>query len=172
MFSAFNNRNVSKLYLQRHGWVKPEYELRDDLHSYGKLTFKTVSLKNRGMAELAGSVVNFKFSDTWKREISVTDENENLIGTLKSKTFSFTSTFTLVDGTQYILKRTSFWKASYEWENGTNGRLITIKLNPFSSNDEVFIEQSTVPLHIFPLLTFVGFYLIIARQRQAAAAGV
>ncbi|MCD8739718.1 hypothetical protein LT679_03805 [Mucilaginibacter roseus] len=171
MYSPFNNRNVSKLCLQRHGWVKPEYELKDDLYSYGKLTFKTVSLKNRGMAELADAVLNFKFTDTWKRAISVTDANENVIGTLKSKLFSFASIFTLADSTQYILKRKSFWKACYEWESIDGGRLMTINLKPFANTDEVFIEQSTSPLHLFPLLTFTAFYLIISRQRQAAAAG-
>lgn len=171
MFARFDNRNISKLNMQRHGWLKPEYELSDDMRSYGKLTFKTISFKHVGWAEVADGILNFKLEGFWRNRIKVTDSNDAVIGTLKIKSFSFTSVFTLADGTELLLKKTSFWKARYRWESSMHGPLLNIRINAFSKTDEVFIEQSTAPLNWVPLLTFLAFYLIITKQRQAAASG-
>ncbi|MBE9583794.1 hypothetical protein IM792_04985 [Mucilaginibacter sp. JRF] len=172
MFSKFNNRNISKLYMQRHGWVKPEFELRDDVYSYGKLTFKTVSIKHAGTATLADGLLNFKLEGFWQKRVSVVDGNDVLVGKLKIKAFSSTAEFILADGTIFYLKRSSFWKARYTWRSDAHGPLLHIHCHAFTKTDEVFIEQSTAPLAWVPLLSFVGFYLIITKQRQAAAAGV
>ncbi|MCC8407663.1 hypothetical protein LJ707_01895 [Mucilaginibacter sp. UR6-1] len=171
MFARFENRNISQLNMQRHGWLKPEYILGDDVRSYGKLTFKTISFKHMGWAELADGTLSFKLDGFWRNRIMVTDGQDALIGTLKVKAFSFTSVFTLADGTELVLKKTSFWKARYRWESNMYGPLLRIHVNAFSKTDEVFIEQNTAPLHWVPLLTFLAFYLIITKQRQAAASG-
>lgn len=171
MYQPYNNRNIATLYIVRHGWVKPEYELTDNVYSYGKLLYKWMSARRKATAEIAGKTWGFQFESLWKTSLVITNETEEAIGRLKTKIFSRKAVLTMTDGFTATMRRTSFWKSNYVWENDTYGPIIQIKSPPFSSTDIITVEQSTAPIELVPLLAFLGIHLIIIRrQREAAAA--
>ncbi|GAA4313001.1 hypothetical protein GCM10023149_08580 [Mucilaginibacter gynuensis] len=171
MYTRFENKNISELYIVRHGWVKPEYELTDNVYSYGKLAYKWLSARRRAYVETADNYYSFAFEGFWRRTIAITDRNDKVIGRLVTTAFSRKSTLKMENGFTAIFHRTSFWRSKYVWESEIYGPILRVDSPSFSSTDTIGIEQSTTPAEILPLLAFLGIHIIIIRrQREAAAA--
>ncbi|MEO6149923.1 MAG: hypothetical protein ABIN95_08515 [Mucilaginibacter sp.] len=169
MYSVYNNRNIATLYMIRHGWLKPEYELTDNVHSYGRLTYKWISAKRRAFVEMADRTIGFRFEGFWKTSLVITDSNEDIIGKLTMKPFKRRSILEMNSGFKATFRRVSFWKSQYVWESDMYGPIVRIHSPSFSSTDNILIEQSTAPVDVLPLLAFLGLHLIIIRRQREAA---
>ncbi|RVU03123.1 hypothetical protein EOD41_04095 [Mucilaginibacter limnophilus] len=171
MFTKFTNRNIQQLFVHRRGMINPDYELTDEMYSYGKLSYKWLSMRRKAAVETADSTWNFQFKSLWKTSLEITNQNEEVIGTLTTKVFSWSYTLVMNSGFTAVFRKTSFWKPRYVWENAMQAPIIRIESPVFKATDNIFIEQGTTPVEMIPLLAFLGIHLIIIRrQREAAAA--
>ncbi|RYY37346.1 MAG: hypothetical protein EOP46_03060 [Sphingobacteriaceae bacterium] len=151
--------------------MKPDYELTDDMYSYGKLSYKWLSMRRRASVETANNTWVFEFESIWKTSLLITDKNEKIIGRLTSKLFSHKYTLVMNDGFTATFRQPSFWKSKYVWEDTMQAPIIRVESPAFKSTDNIFIEQGTTPAAKIPLLAFLGIHLIIIRrQREAAVA--
>jgi hypothetical protein len=171
MYTAFTNRNIQQLFVHRQRIVNPEYELTDDMYSYGKLTYKWLSMRRKATVDIANGSWNFQFESLWKTSLQITNQNEEVIGRLTHKLFSQQYHLVMNDGFTATFRKLSFWKPKYVWEDAMQVPIIRIESPAFRSTDNIFIEQGHTPADKIPLLAFLGIHLIIIRrQREAAAA--
>jgi uncharacterized protein YxjI len=169
MFKAFDNRNIRHLQVLRHGWVRPEYELRDDLYSYGKLAIKAISFKKRAIIETADLKWTLRLASVWRSKLEILDTNEQVIGTITTKPFSWKHRLLMNDGFTATFRKTTFWRPLYAWEDEQGSAILRVEGKRFSNTDNVMLEQSNKPLQLMPPLALLGIYLIILRRQREAA---
>ncbi|RYZ98635.1 MAG: hypothetical protein EOP47_18870 [Sphingobacteriaceae bacterium] len=171
MFTPYSNRNIATLFMVRHGWVNPEYELTDKVYSYGKLRYKWISARRRAFTETANENWQFRFEGFWKTSLLITNNNDEVIGKLTMKPFKRKAQLLMNNGFAAAFRRTSFWRSKHVWESDINGPILRIHCPAFSSTDHITVEQSTAPADLIPLLVFLGIHLIIiSKQREAVVA--
>jgi len=96
-YKTFDPKQTNELLLIRHGWLSPEFELTDNVNSYGKLFYNWISIRT-AMAESATGKWIFKMGYIFTRTIAITNENGELIGETKREIFSRRTVLTLQTG--------------------------------------------------------------------------
>ncbi len=168
MYSILDKKNTNELYLVRKGWFSREIELKDGVHSYGKIVYHRLS-KRIATVITASNTYIFKRADNSFRLISVTDENGVVIGTASRDFFSRITTLSLQTGFVAKFYKPSIWSLHYTWDSEGYGNVVHIDSRPFGLKDTVNIDQSMAPVLFIPLLAFFGSYLLILKRRRNTA---
>jgi hypothetical protein len=167
MYQVLDPRKTTELYLTRQGWFSREYELTDNVYSYGQLAYRRLS-RRKAIVTTATDSWTFQIESVFSRTILIMDQNGEIIGKATRGLFSRRILLTMNNGFQGEFYRPSIWLREYVWESGEYGKIMHIHSNPFSLMDLVGINQSMAPAALIPLLTFLGSYLIILRRRRKA----
>ncbi|MDB4919077.1 hypothetical protein [Mucilaginibacter sp.] len=168
MFKALDTKKVSEFFMIRKGWFSPEYELTDNVYTYGKITYHRLSM-HKATVVTATDTWMFKREGVFSRTLLITDQDSVTVGRATQELFSRRIVFTLQTGFSAEFYRPSIWSREYIWESGDYGKIMHIHSSFFSLKDTIYIDQSMVPVTLIPLLTFLGSYLIILRRRRKAA---
>lgn len=167
-YKTFDPKQTNELLLIRHGWLSPEFELTDNVNSYGKLFYNWISIRT-AMAESATGKWIFKMGYIFTRTIAITNENGELIGETKREIFSRRTVLTLQTGFTAEFFRPFFFSREYVWESNGYGTIMRIRNYPLNFRDTITIEPSMAPPVLIPLLIFLGAHLTISRRRRRAA---
>jgi hypothetical protein len=151
--------------LLRQGWFSPKYELTDKVNNYGKITIRR-SMMYKTAALTAISTWIFQRKSFFSRSISINDQNGIAIGTATTEWFSRKTKLTLESGFSAEFYRPLFFSREYVWESEGYGKVMHIKSNPFRLTSTIYIDQSSTPASLIPLLIFLGFYLIFLKRRR------
>lgn len=152
----------------RKGWFSPEYELTDNVYSYGKITYRRLSMY-KATVVTPTDIWMFKREGIFSRTLLITNQDGVTLGRATQELFSRKIVFTLQTGFSAEFYRPSIWAREYVWESGGYGKIMHIHSSPFSLTDTIYIDQSLAPATVIPLLTFLGSYLIILRRKRQAA---
>jgi len=168
MYKTFDPAQTSELLLTRHGWISPEYELTDNINSYGKLAYNGIS-RRIAMAESATCKWLFKNGPIFSRTIAITDENDAAIGETRREFFSRRTILTLQSGFTAEFYRPFFFSRELVWQAPGYGIVLRTKGYPLLYKDMITVEQTMLPPAMVPLLAFLGTHLTILRKRRRAA---
>jgi hypothetical protein len=168
MYEILDPKKTTELYLARQGWFNRNYELTDNIYSYGHITYQRLS-RHKAIVTTATGTWTFKSGRIFSRAVLILDQNGDVIGKATRAIFSRKTILTMQNGFQGEFYRPSIWAREYIWESAEYGRVMHIYSNPFSLMDIIGIDQSMAPVALIPLLTFLGSYLIILRRRRKAA---
>jgi len=152
----------------RKGWFSPEYELTDNVYSYGKITYHRLSMY-KATVITAADTWGFKREGIFSRTLLITNQDGVTLGRATQELFSRKIVFTLQTGFSAEFYRPSIWSREHFWESVGYGKIMHIYSSPFSLKDIIYIDQSMAPAALIPLLTFLGSYLIILRRKRQAA---
>jgi hypothetical protein len=165
MYAILDTKNTKEFYLVRQGRFSPEYELTDNINSYGKITYHRLS-RGKARAESVNCTWVFQRRALFSRAILITDENGAIIGEVSRGWFSPRAILTLQTGFRAEFYRTSIFSRENIWESASYGKIMHIKSFLFSLTDIIYIDQSMTPVALIPLLTFLGSYLTILRRQR------
>jgi hypothetical protein len=165
MYSILDTKKLSELYVIRQGWFSHEYELTDNVYSYGKITYYRLSGRRATVTTVTGTWV-FQRESLFSRTISITDQNGVIIGSAHREIFSRKTILKLESGFQAGFYRPSIWAREYIWESDGYGKMMHMRSNLFSLRGTIYIDQSLVPVALTPLLAFFGAYLVIISRRR------
>jgi len=168
MYTILDTKQVTELFLLRKGWFSREIELTDHAYNYGKIKYHRLS-RRIATAITAANTWIFKRAENSSRFISITDENDALIGTATRDIFSRVTTLSLQTGFVAKFYKPSIWSLHYVWESDGYGKIMHIDGKPFSLRETINIDQSMTPVSLIPLLTFFGSYLVILKKRRNTA---
>lgn len=149
----------------RKGWFSPEYELTDNAYSYGKITYRRLSMCKATVAT-ANNTWILKREGIFSRTLLIINQDSVTTGRATQELFSRKVVLTLQTGFSAEFYKPSIWAREYVWESGGYGKIMHIHSNPFSLKNTIYIDQSMAPAALIPLLTFLGSYLIILRRRR------
>jgi hypothetical protein len=152
----------------RKGWFSPEYELTDNVYSYGKITYQLLSMY-KARVVTATDTWMFKRESIFGRTLLITNQDGVILGRANQKLFCRKTILTLQTGFSAEFYRPSIWAREYVWESGGYGKMMHIHSSPFSLTDTIYIDQSMAPATVIPLLTVLGTYLIVLRRKRQAA---
>jgi len=152
----------------RKGWFSPDYELTDNVYSYGKITYRRLSMYKATVVTAADTWM-FKREGIFSRTLLITNQDGVTLGRATQELFSRKIVFTLQTGFSAEFYRPSIWAREYIWESSGYGKIMHIHSSPFSLTDTIYIDQSLAPATVIPLLAFLGSYLIILRRKRQAA---
>jgi len=152
----------------RKGWFNPEYELTDNAYSYGKITYRRLSMCKATIVT-ANNTWILKRAGIFSRTLLITNQDGVTIGRATQELFSRKVVFTLQTGFSAEFYRPSIWAREYVWESGGYGKIMHIHSNPFCLKNTIYINQSMTPAALIPLLTLFGSFLIILRRKRQAA---
>ena len=167
MYNILDPKITTELYLVRSGWFSPEYEITDNVYSYGKITYHRLSWR-KATAVTAVATWTFQREGPFSRTTLITDQNGITIGKATRDIFSRKTILKLQSGLQAEFYRPSIWAREYIWESEGYGEIMHINNSLFSLKDAIYIDQSMVPAALIPLLTFFGAYLVILSRRRRA----
>jgi hypothetical protein len=168
MYEELDPKKTTELFLARQGWFSRNYELTDNIYSYGYITYQRLS-RRKATVTTATDAWTFKLGRIFSRTVLIIDQDGEKIGKASRAVFSRKTMLIMQNGFQSEFYRPSIWAREYIWESGEYGRIMHIYSNPFSLMDIIGIDQSMAPVALIPLLTFLGSYLIILRRRRKAA---
>jgi hypothetical protein len=165
-YKPFIELTGNQLWVKRHGWFKPTYELMDEIYSFGKLHNEGV-WKPKSIIETA--------TDTWIITrgtwggITITANTGEIIGTAASKLFSRKLTLTFGNGSVLTFYNPSIWKGTYIWATEAGEELLRIEPRAFKAPVITFTAQPGKQPHLL-LLAFLSLEIHLTRQRHAAVA--
>ena len=168
MYKTFDPTETKELLLIRHGWIGPEYELTDNVNSYGKLSYNGIS-RRTATAESATGRWLFKNGPIFSRTITITDENNAEIGKTVREFLSRRTILTLQSGFTAEFYRPYFFSRELVWEAPGYGIILRTRGYPLLYKDMITVEQTMAPPALIPLLAFLGTHLTILRRRRRAA---
>ncbi len=169
MYKILDPKQTNVLYIKRHGWLTPDYELTDQADSFGKLSYGFFS-RRIGTAVTAAGTWTFVFEGVFSRTILIIDENGSVMGKATRDWFSRKRLLTMETGFQAEFYRPRFfWLWDYAWESTGYGKIMRIESSILNLKSTVYIEQSMTPVALMPLLIFLGAHLIVLRKRKKAA---
>src|ERR1700712_1815831 len=97
MYTVLYTNKTPELFLIRHGWLSPEYELTDHAYSYGNMLYSGLSKRSASIETAAGTWA-FRPKELFSRTILIIDRNGEVIGEITRDWFGRPSTLTLNDG--------------------------------------------------------------------------
>ncbi|MFA6083208.1 hypothetical protein [Mucilaginibacter sp.] len=172
-FRSFDQIKTNELFITRHKWFFPYFELTDGQFVYGKLSYKN-SYKRYAIIETAQGIWTIKPKGWFKRNLLINKGEEETIGTLIPETWKRNVNLEMDTGFKgtYLYKK--LFSRSLMFSHDMYGDLLQITQKawgfkkPFVvSYDQSFKINDLPPL---PLLALIGVNLILVRQAHASAA--
>lgn len=169
-FRNFDQVRTHELWLQRHGFWKPWYELTDGQFSYGKLSYEGI-LRTTSVMESLTETWKVKRKKTWADVHYITNLQDENLGEISKPLFSADFNLQFSNGLFLKYKRTSVWKGRYSWVDAQGIVIAETRHQFFSAR---FLKFIIDPLHLkdahLPLLLLLAGNLNLLMQRRAAAA--
>jgi hypothetical protein len=168
----FEQVKTSELFITRHKWFYPYYELTDGQFVYGKLSYKN-HWRRYAIIETADGRWTIKHKGWFKCAMLLNQNEDETIGTIEPQRWKRDTLIKMDNGFEanYLYKKL-FTKA-LTLSNAAQGDMLQIIAKAFSIKTPFKITIDPSPQKVklnIPLLALIGVNLILLRQAQAAAA--
>ncbi|MFD0794493.1 hypothetical protein ACFQZX_12775 [Mucilaginibacter litoreus] len=170
----FNNARTSEMFIMRHNWWKPYYELTDGQFLYGRLSYNGV-FKRYAIIESVEGTFTIKRKSLIGRNMLLNKGEEETIGEMIPSIWKRDVGIQMNNGFEanYLFKK--LFSRAYTLTSNSYGDLLEIKQVPFGIKKPFAITFKNETYNTFkfdvPLLTMIGVHFMLYRQAQAAAAG-
>jgi len=172
-FRNFDRLKTNELFITRHGWFKPYYELTDGQFIYGKLHYKK-RLSRRATIETAEGSWTIRCKGWFKRSSLINKGEDETIGTLIPAKWSRNIDLEMDNGFKAFFNYKKLFSRAFVLTHEMYGDIFQIKQKAFSIKkpyliavDQTLQVSDRPPL---PLLILIGINAMLIRQEQAAAA--
>ena len=157
----------------RPRWYRREYELRAGEAVIGTLRWESGwrSSAVAAMGGMGGARWRFARQGFWRARVSATDEASGMAAASFEFGWNGGGTMFLPDGQTYLLRRTGFWRLTWEWRRGDDTSVMRFRRVSWTGR-EVRVELADAALADAnaALLMAFGWYLILLAQAAAASA--
>ncbi|TSD67086.1 hypothetical protein FFF34_006750 [Inquilinus sp. KBS0705] len=172
-FRNFDQLKTNELFITRHKWFKPYYELTDEQFIYGKLYRKSL-FSRRATIETAEGTWTIKCKGLFKRSSLIVKGEDETIGTLIPATWKRNIDLQMDNGFRAFFNYKKLFSMAYVLTHEMYGDILQIKQKAFGIKkpyvitfDQTLQISDRPPL---PLLMLIGVNAMLIRQEQAAAA--
>lgn len=161
-------------------WLQPKtggrtYELRDDNHLYGSLVFRS-SFGSLATADFSGGRYTFKRVGFFNPQVTVRREGEEIDLAVYRPNWTGAQGLLEIDGKTLGWRPANFWATRYAWYQGKDMLLVYQQGGEQKRFSDLFKTQSQVTffdlawrLGSLPILTLLGWYLVILYEQDSAA---
>lgn len=171
-FRSFDQVKTGELFIIRHKWLFPYYELTDGQFVYGRLSHKT-HWRRHAVIETAEGNWTVKHKGWFKRTMLLNMGEDKIIGTIEPARWKRDTLLKLDDGFEASFIYKKLFSRALTLTSSIQGDLLHIKQKPFGFRQPFTISVDPAPQKVklnIPLFTLIGVNLILMRQAQAAAA--
>lgn len=172
-YRDFDQLRTNELFVTRHKWFFPYYELTDGQFVYAKLSYKS-AFKKYAVIETAQGMWTIKRKGLLSRTQLLNQGEDDTIGNLIPATWKRDMDLKMDNGFEATYLYKSLFAKSITLVSNTLGDLMQITARPFGIKkpfmvtfDNTLTQSSTPPL---PLLAMIGVNVVLVRQQHAAAA--
>jgi hypothetical protein len=171
-FRNFTQVKTNELFVTRHKWFCPYYELTDGQFIYGKLSYKGI-WKRHAIIETADGLWTLKIKGWFNNTMLLNEGEDKTIGSVKPSHWKRDTSLKLNNGFEatYIYKK--LFSKSLTLTNSTDGDILEVRQKTFSMKKpfEVTISPQKQKSKLnLPLFALIGASTILLRQAQASAA--
>lgn len=174
-YRDFSQVKTNELFVTRHKWLCPYYELTDGQFVYGKLSYKN-HWRRHAIIQTADGRWAIKHKGWFKCAMVLSQNEDESIGTIEPQRWKRDTLIKLDSGFEanYFYKK--LFAKALTLSNAAQGDMLQVVAKHFSIKTpfRVLVDASPqkVKLNI-PLLALIGVNLILLKQeRNAAAASV
>ncbi|RYU91599.1 hypothetical protein EWM62_06570 [Mucilaginibacter terrigena] len=163
---------TNELFIARHGFWKPEFELTDGQFVYAKLSYRS-NFKRDAIIELPQNSWTIKRKGWFNRTLLLNRGEDEPVGNLVPEIWKrdFNLLFDTGFEATYLCKK--LFSKSITLTNSQLGDILHITQKPFAVKQPftVTIALLKTPENMppLPLLIMIGLHVIMLRQKQAAA---
>lgn len=172
-FRDFEQSTTNELYIVRHKWLFPYFELTDGQFVYAKLSYQS-TFKRYAVIETANDTWTIKSKGWFKRSLLINKGEDETIGTLIPETWKRDVKLEMDNGFRGIYSHTSLFSRSLTLTNEMYGDVLQITQKVWGFKRPYIITYDKTlridNLPPIPLLALIGINLMLARQGHAAAA--
>ena len=171
-YRNFDQVKTSELFITRHKWMFPYYELTDGQFVYGKMSYKG-SFKRYAIIETAQGIWTIKRKGLFNRSLLLNRNEEETIGTITPEIWKRNVAIRLDNGFEAAYQYKKLFTRSFSLMSETLGDILHITQKPFGIKKPLTVTVEPIKQKFdvnIPLLIFVGVHIILLRQAQAAAA--
>ena len=172
-FRNFDQLKTNELFIARHGWFKPYYELSDGQFIYGKLYYKSRFIR-RATIETAEGYWTVRCKGWFKRSLLINQGENETIGTLIPAKWNRNIDLQMDNGFTAFFNYKKLFSRAFVLTHEMYGDIFQIKQKAFSIKKPYFITiDQTLQINgspPLPLLILIGVNAMLIRQEQAAAA--
>jgi hypothetical protein len=171
-FRNFDQLKTNELFITRHKWFKPYYELTDGQFIYGKLYYKSCFSK-RATIETAEGLWTIKCKGLFKRSSLINKGEDETIGTLLPATWKRNIDLEMDNGFKAVFNYKKLFSMAFVLTHEMYGDILNIKQKALGIKKPYFITfDKTLQISDrppLPLLMLIGVNAMLIRQQQAAA---
>jgi hypothetical protein len=170
-YRDFGQLRTNGLFVTRHKWFLPYYELTDGQFIYGKLSYKN-NFKRYAIIETAKGMWTIKRKGFFNRTLLLNEDEEHTIGSLVPATWKRNIDLKMDNGFEATYLYKKLFARSLTLTGDATGDILQITQRafrlkkPFEVTFETSKHQNMPPL---PLLILIGVSIVLLRQQQAAA---
>ncbi|MBD1394727.1 hypothetical protein [Mucilaginibacter glaciei] len=171
-FRNFDQVKTAELFVKRHKWFFPYFELTDGQFVYGKLSYKN-NYKRYAIIETADGFWTIKMKGLLKRNLLINKGDDETIGTLIPATWKRDILLEMENGFKATYLYKKFFARSLTLSHDMYGDIINLKQEwwsfskPFTVTYDPSVKTNDMPP--IPLLALIGLHLTLIRQAQAAS---
>ena len=162
-----------ELFILRHNWFFPYFELTDGKFMYARLSFKS-SFRRYAVIETAKDVWTIKPKGWFKRSLLVNKGEDETIGTLIPETWKRNIDMEMDNGFKGVYLYKKLFSRSFSLTHEMYGDILQIIPKAWGFKKPFVISYSKAlridNLPPVPLLVLAGISLILTRQGHGAAA--
>lgn len=175
-FRNFDQLRTNELYIQKHKWFFPYFELTDGQFVYAKLSYKG-TFKRYAIIETAEGTWTAKRAGFFSRALNINLGEEKTIGQVVPEVWKRNVAIRMDNGFEGTFLYKKLFTNTMFFTSSITGDLFQLKHKAFGISKPFEIEldknhqrstQNDAPP--LPLLILLGVNLILLRQAQAAAA--
>nr|WP_294944537.1 hypothetical protein [uncultured Mucilaginibacter sp.] len=171
-FRKFEQIKTNELFITRHKWFFPYYELTDGQFVYGKLSYKS-HWRRYAIIETAEGLWTIKHKGWFKCAMLLNQGEDETIGTIEPQRWKRDTLLKLDSGFEATYLYKKLFTKALTLTNDAQGDMLQIIQKPFGVKTPFKIMLDALPQKVklnIPLLALIGVNLILLRQAQAAAA--
>jgi hypothetical protein len=173
-FRSFELVKTNELFVTRHKWFFPYYELTDGQFVYGKLSYHS-SFRRHAVIEAAQGTWTVKHKGWFKKGLLINRGEDDTVGNLIPETWKRNINLKMDDGFEAVFLYKKLFTTTFTLNHDMYGDILNIKQKafgikkPFVLNYDQALKVNNMPP--IPLLALIAINLILIRQTQSHAAG-
>jgi hypothetical protein len=171
-FRNFDQLKTTELFVTRHKWFFPYYELTDGQFVYGKLSYKS-HWRRYAVIETAEGRWTIKHKGLFNRTMLINQDEDKTIGTIEPQRWKRDTLLKLDNGFEATYLYKKLFTKALTLASAAQGDILQIIQKPFGIKTPFKIQVDASPQKVklnIPLFILIGVNLILLRQAQAAAA--
>ncbi|MBB5394810.1 hypothetical protein [Mucilaginibacter sp. AK015] len=172
-FRDFALVKTNELFITRHKWFFPYYELTDGQFVYGKLSYKA-NFKRYAVIETAEGTWTIKRKGMFNRTLLLNKGEDETIGNLVPETWKRDIAIKMDNGFEAVYMFKKVFSRSFTLTHALYGDILQIEhtafgiKKPFEVSFDKTEQINNMPQ--VPLLALIGINILLIRQQHAAAA--